>query len=442
MLIWPVQRFVMSGTWRSEALREFFLFLALQERRRVPLVESLDRLRARRSKKTFLCLLKWSILFGLAGLACLGLSIVFLALCRTSLGEALLPGFYFISSPDTIKKLTFCFFPCLAILSLGVLTSCFLDVILSPEDYCQELAARLYPAVSHGQPLSEAMRLARGWFPVLAADLVAAGEETGQLAESLDDLAAYLKSDQTTPFSEWTLVLYPFPTVVVALFLLAFLMAFVMPKTVAIFSETGIPLPAWTAWVLNHVQAGFWGILGVAFVCLAAMAYGNCRFVERRGLSALIARLPLLRQWVRPLVLSQFLLVLGRFLRVRAPMPEALKRAGGMGQGSILHDLGQRAARGVQQGLSLSQALEGEALMPEGLCQMIRLAENNETLPQRCLDLAQNLRERWFFRAQRLVRIVEPLALLGVGLLVAAIAAAFYLPLFNLSVAMTQKMFE
>jgi type II secretory pathway component PulF len=172
------------------------------------------------------------------------------------------------------------------------------------------------------------------------------------------------------------------------------------------------------------------------------MAYGNCRFVERRGLSALIARLPLLRQWVRPLVLSQFLLVLGRFLRVRAPMPEALKRAGGMGQGSILHDLGQRAARGVQQGLSLSQALEGEALMPEGLCQMIRLAENNETLPQRCLDLAQNLRERWFFRAQRLVRIVEPLALLGVGLLVAAIAAAFYLPLFNLSVAMTQKMFE
>jgi hypothetical protein len=77
VLIWPVQRFVMSGTWRSEALREFFLFLALQERRRVPLVESLDRLRARRSKKEFLCLLKWSILLGLAGLACLGLSIVF-----------------------------------------------------------------------------------------------------------------------------------------------------------------------------------------------------------------------------------------------------------------------------------------------------------------------------------------------------------------------------
>jgi hypothetical protein len=152
VLIWPVQRFVMSGTWRSEALREFFLFLALQERRRVPLVESLDRLRARRSKKTFLCLLKWSILFGLAGLACLGLSIVFLALCRTSLGEALLPGFYFISSPDTIKKLTFCFFPCLAILSLGVLTSCFLDVILSPRTTARSWRRVFIPPFRTGSP--------------------------------------------------------------------------------------------------------------------------------------------------------------------------------------------------------------------------------------------------------------------------------------------------
>jgi type II secretory pathway component PulF len=448
VLILPVQRFLISSAWRAEALREFFQFLALQERRGVPLAESLDHLQAPRSKKSLLRAFRWTFFLSIGGIV--GLSVLIVALA------------FYPFSGESIDFLAFLYTPLLTILFVWFLLSFFLDVFLTTEDYCQELAARLFPAVSKGTPLSEAMRCAGGWFPTLAVDLVAAGEETNQVAETLKDLANYLKADQTVPCSEWALVFYPFPTVVVALNLFGGIMIFIMPKFVAIFTELGMEIPWATRWVIDHSFLGLWGASGATLFFLLTVVYSNCRFVGGRSsqswltrlpvirlfapplvwILSLFPRLPLVRQWVQPLVLSQFLLVLGRFLRVHAPMPDALQRAGDLVQGTGFDRLGQRAARGVQQGLSLSQALEAESAIPAGICQMVRLAERNETLPERCLDLAQTLREKWFFRTQRLIRILEPLILLAVGLLVGIIALALYLPLFNLSSAMSQKIFE
>ncbi len=452
MLISPVQRFLMSGSWRAEALREFFQFLALQERRGVPLAESLDQLRANRPKKSLLSIFRWIYVtsaYGIIGLTALIILLTVGSIFSPSLGE-------------WIEFLVFLYSPLVTLFLTWLMASCFLDVFLTTEDYCQELAARLFPAVSKGATLSEAMRRAGGWFPALAVDLVAAGEESNQVAETLKDLANYLKADQTAPCSEWALVFYPLPTVLMALVLLSGIMIFIMPKFVAIFMEMGMEIPWATRWAINHSFSGLVWVIGLTVFLLLTVAYSSCRFVGGRSIPSwmtrlpvvrlfvqplvwsvsLLPRLPLVRQWVRPLVLSQFLLVLGRFLRVHAPMPDALQRAGDLVQGTGFDRLSQRAARGVEQGLSLSQALEAESAIPAGICQMVRLAEHNETLPERCLDLAQTLREKWFFRTQRLIRILEPLTLLAVGLLVGVMALALYLPLFTISAVLSQKIFE
>ncbi|HNY28234.1 MAG TPA: type II secretion system F family protein [Candidatus Sumerlaeota bacterium] len=434
MLILPLQRFLMSGAWRAEALREFFQFLALQERRGVPLAESLDHLQARRSKKVLLASLRWAIQLSLIGMV-----ILTLLLAAIGIGNAFDS---FLFPKDLEEILSLFYLPLVGVFTLCFLESSFLDLILTTEDYGQELAARLFVHVSKGVPLSQAMRRARGWFPWPAADLVAAGEETGQMAETLDDLANYLKADQTVPYTEWALVFYPFPTVVLALSLLSGILVFIMPKFVAIFTEMGMEMPGPTAWVINHRFEGFGAVLGGSFLFMSLVALTNSRFVDRYGISALLSRLPFLNLWVRPLILSQFLLVLGRFLRVHLPLPDALQKAGELVQGSSFSRVAERAGRRVQQGLTLSKALETESSVPAGIRQMVRLAEHNETLPERCLELAQSLREKWFFRTQRLTRIVEPLSLLLVGLLVGAMALALYLPLFNMTTAMSNRLFQ
>lgn len=86
----------------------------------------------------------------------------------------------------------------------------------------------------------------------------------------------------------------------------------------------------------------------------------------------------------------------------------------------------------VQEGQSLSDALEQTDFFPSLALRMIGVGETSSSLSEMLTDVADYYEDEVERRLDRLSTLIEPLLMLGMGLLVGAIVVAMYIPIFQM----------
>ncbi|BBE08218.1 general secretion pathway protein F [Mycoavidus cysteinexigens] len=317
-----------------------------------------------------------------------------------------------------------------------------LDEILSvlaeqaERDYVRELVAAIRAEILGGQSLAGALSVHQQDFPEIYRALVSAGEQTGKLDIVLARLADYIEQRNTLRQKIQLAFTYPAIVTIVAFGIVMFLLSYVVPQVVSVFSSTKQQLPFLTIAMLglsNFVKQGWWGML------IAALLIGG---VLRRILQQPRSRLafhrwlldvPLLGKLVRGYNTVRFASTLAILTAAGVPILRALQAAGEtLNNVAMRQNIDQAIVR-VREGTSLSRALAGTHTFAPVLIHLIRAGEATgdltTMLERAAAGEAAELERRTLF----LTSLLEPLLILAMGGVVLVIVLAVMMPIIELN---------
>lgn len=290
--------------------------------------------------------------------------------------------------------------------------------------------------VLEGHSLAAALKEYPSAFPDLYRATVAAGEHAGHLALVLEQLADYTEQRQQSRQRVQMALLYPVILLVASLSIVGFLLGYVVPDVVKVFTNTGQTLPALTRGLIAASDlVKHWGW---AFVLLALLAASAFRAALRRDAFRLrwhrvVLRLPLAGRLARSADTARFASTLAILTRSGVPLVEALEISAQVIANRLIRGKVEIAAQKVREGSSLTRALEQTGEFPPMMQHMIASGEKSGELDQMLGRTARNQENDLAARIALLVGLFEPFMLVFMGAVVLVIVLAILLPILSLN---------
>ncbi len=290
--------------------------------------------------------------------------------------------------------------------------------------------------VSGGHSLSAALARHPREFSDVYRALVAAGEGSGDLGLVLGSLADYLEGSQQLRSKLLQAVAYPAIVVLVAIAVIVLLLTYVVPQVVGVFQGAHQKLPLLTIGLI--ALSGFmrrWGwLLGVLLAGGALVLRQALRLPgPRASFDAALLRVPQLGRLIRGLNTARFASTLAILTAAGVPILRALQAAIDTVGNSVLKSDAQEALALLREGSSLASSLSLHKRYPPVLITFIRLGEQTGTLPEMLRRAADQHAQEVQRRAFTLVTILEPLLILGMGVVVLLIVLAVMMPIIQMN---------
>ncbi len=288
--------------------------------------------------------------------------------------------------------------------------------------------------IKGGTALSDAMARHPAYFPPLYTATVRAGEKSGALVDVLKRFIAYQKK-MISVLSKLKMALaYPAFLVVALIAVLLLFFLYIIPNFTEMFSEVK-SLPLLTTLLISFTA----GLTRFApFLLVGLVAAGAGIFFWRRTdqgrktLDGLKLRLPVFRSLYLQYLLAQLARTLATVLRGGIPLVQALDTTSGVISNRIVAGKLSEARDLVTQGVSLAEAFERTHLAPDMTVRMIAVGESSGDLPQMLEDVADFYDQEVENSLTALTTLIEPVLMLAMGIMIALIVVALYMPIFEM----------
>lgn len=300
----------------------------------------------------------------------------------------------------------------------------------------RELVAQLRAEVNAGAPLAQSMAMHPREFDDLFVAVIGSGEQSGRLGAVLQQLANDMETAHTMRSKLLAASLYPAIVSGVALLIVLFLLAYVVPQVAQVFTSTQRSLPWLTVLMLaisHAVQVlWLWALLLLAMVTLVLrLALQQAAF--RQQFDAAWLRLPVLGRLSLGYNAARFAGTLALLVGAGVPMLKALQTATQTLSNRALREHALQALKQVREGVSLASALAQNKRMPSLLAMFARLGEQTGQLPQMLQHAADHMGNEVQRRSMQLATVIEPLLIVVMGLVVMLIVLAVMLPIIQLN---------
>jgi type IV pilus assembly protein PilC len=290
-------------------------------------------------------------------------------------------------------------------------------------------------AVKGGTSLSDAMAAYPGVFPPLFTSTVRAGEQSGALVDVLRRHIDYQKRMLAVRRKLVTSLAYPVFLVIALIAVLSLFFLYIIPNFTQMYSDQAGKLPFLTSLLISFTDAFS---TGAPFLFAAAVAAGAAGYAWRRTetgkrtLDALVLRMPLVRSLVIQYILAQLTRTLATVLRGGIPLVTALDTTAGVIGNRVV---GRRLLESrvlVTEGVSLAEAISRTHLAPDMTVRMIEVGESSGDLPQMLEDVSDFYEQEVENRLTVITTMIEPVLMLTMGIVIAFIVVALYLPIFEM----------
>ena len=289
--------------------------------------------------------------------------------------------------------------------------------------------------VRKGSLLSEAFR-SEGVFPLIYVTTVMAGEKSGSLVEVLERYIVYQKLAMSLRKKLLVSLMYPAVLLVLTLILVVFLITYVVPNFAELYSSMSAKLPAVTVLLITigtQAKAYFLIYLAVVATVVTAFVMWARSRSGRDRLDQVKMRMPLFGQvWLKYQV-AQFSRVLGTLLTGGIPLVQALHTAADSLGTALLRKTIERVSQLVREGQSLSGSLASTKIFPPLSIDMIEVGESTGALPVMLSSVAEFYEEDVNTTMAASLSLVEPAIMIFMGIFVAFVLIALYLPIFSIA---------
>jgi type IV pilus assembly protein PilC len=289
--------------------------------------------------------------------------------------------------------------------------------------------------VKTGQSLSEAFE-AQGTMPVVYTTTLLAGERSGNLEEVLQRFLDFQRVSLTFRKKLKASLIYPAFLIVMVIGLFIFLITFVVPRFADLYNQLGTKLPTLTVWLLQLGQDMQHYGLFVAPV-IAGLIWLLMRWTKTEAGNSFVDRVriatPVLGGvWLKYQV-GLFSRTLATLLTGGLPLVPSLETAAKSIESKQIAKAVYNSVETVREGKGLSVSLDETKVFPELAIEMIEVGESTGALPQMLNSVAEFFEEDVQASLAAIMSLIEPLILIGMGLVVVVVLIALYLPIFSLN---------
>ncbi|MGH9411339.1 MAG: type II secretion system F family protein [Vicinamibacterales bacterium] len=298
----------------------------------------------------------------------------------------------------------------------------------------------VYERVRAGSALSEAFEAHGQLFPGVYTASLLAGEKSGNLEQVLRRYVGYVKVVTGVRRKTISALVYPLILLVLSLIVVTIIMVRVVPEFSDFYAQFGHKLP-WSTQVIvgisNFVTAYF-ALIGIA---IAAAVFGVWWWIRQPGqkkrLDRVILRIPSVGPIAQKFSTSQGARTLATLLGGGIPLVNALEVTSRSLSNDYMAGELEHAAQQVREGRAFATAMQDSGAFPDVAIKMVEVGESTGALQEMLNSLADFYDEEIETNLGRFVTLVEPVLLVIMGLIIASLLLALYMPLFNLSSAVS-----
>jgi len=289
--------------------------------------------------------------------------------------------------------------------------------------------------IQAGISFSEALAKHPDIFSDLFVSMIKVGEAAGILDEVLDRLAQLGAQELEVKTRIKSAMTYPVILVTVAVIIVSFLLINIIPKFVVVFEsyEARLPLATQILLGVSFVARRLW------FLVIAAAGifiFWLRRYIKtengRYKFDFYLLRLPLFGQLYLKLIVARFSRTLGALVKSGVSILEALSVTEKTVGNAVISRVIDNIRSAITEGQSLAEPFKASGVFPPTVIQMVSLGEKSGKLDQMLIEVADFYDEEVDYTIKNITTALEPLLLLGMGLMVAFIALSVLLPIFNL----------
>ena len=297
----------------------------------------------------------------------------------------------------------------------------------------------VHDRVRAGSALSESFEAHGAMFPGVYTASLMAGEKSGNLEQVIRRYVTYVKVVEGVRRKVISALIYPAVLLVLSLIVVGILVLRVVPQFGGYYEQFGQDLPLSTR-VIVAISTYATAYLGVLVLAVAAAAAAGWAWLKRPGererVDRWILRLPLLGGVARKFATSQASRTLATLLGGGIPLVNAIDVAARSIKNRYMARELQKASQQVREGRALSAAMTDSGAFPDVALKMVEVGEQTGALQEMLNSLSDFYDEEIETNLDRFVTLVEPILLIIMGIVIAGLLLALYMPLFNLSNAL------
>ena len=290
-------------------------------------------------------------------------------------------------------------------------------------------------SIEAGDSFSVSLERHERVFGKLMVSMVKAGEQSGKLDKVLRRYAAYAEAQEELREKIKGALFYPAFLFIASVLVIVFIVTFLIPQFVDLFTKAGIRLPMTTRllYALGLMIKGYWFalIISVMAVFFAVKKY-LAAAMGKLQYDRLVLKLPLMGLLMRKVYVSRFSRTLATLLSSGVPILQSLAIAKEVIGNEVIAKVIANAYQSVEQGQKISEPLKISKEFPLDAVQMIAVGEETGDLDGMLNKVADFYDLSIGYAIKKLTVMIEPLFLIIMGGIVAFIMASMVLPVFDM----------
>jgi len=290
-------------------------------------------------------------------------------------------------------------------------------------------------AIESGQPLYQAFGRHPAYFDDLYISLLEAGELSGTLDMSLERIAAYRERSESISKKIKSAMTYPSLVLLVSVAVIFILITYIIPIFSSMYANFGMELPSLTLRVVSiseFLKHSIWYFIIGAFLLTGIFVFVSKTEKFQILIGCVVLKLPAVKNMALKLATARFCRTLGTMLISGLPLIKAVAVAGRTVGNSYLVGKLKQIPDGLAEGNSLASILAEGRFFPKTVVRIAAAGESTGRLGEMFAKAADFYESEIDTEIAAVTSIIEPVIILILGVVIAFILIAMYLPLFDL----------
>ncbi|RYJ42036.1 type II secretion system F family protein [Flavobacterium beibuense] len=301
----------------------------------------------------------------------------------------------------------------------------------------KELLENISAQVIEGKPFSEAVYTSKH-FTEYEYFSLKIGEETGTTAQVCKELGAFFERKNEQKRIVISALTYPGIVLSTAVLVVIFMLNFVVPMFQDIFKQNKMELPMLTRIIIkmsSFTQSFGWLFFFLIIALIIGSRLLKDNYQYRKNIHYLLLKIPVFGSFISKVYLAQFTQAVTLLTSSKVPILNSIQMVKKMIRFVPLQDALEKVEAGIMKGHTLSESLKGNKLFDNRIISLVKVAEETNQTEYIFNQLNTQYSQEVNQQSKTMATVLEPLIIVFVGVLVAVLLVAMYLPMFQLSSA-------
>lgn len=266
--------------------------------------------------------------------------------------------------------------------------------------------------------------------------LIETGEASGQLTKALEQIAVHLEKSGAVQRKVVSALMYPAILLLVSTVAILIFTLKIIPTFASMFGSFGAKLPLLTQLVvdLSNFMRRYFIILAGATVGSVFLFLSYIKTKQGRWqFDKFLLEVPILGPVFQGVAAQEFASNLGTLLKAGVPILHALDIVITTCGNKVISALIETMRAGVREGKTLAEPLSQTDIFPPMVAQMLIVGEQTGKLPDMLEEISRYYDEQVSTAVERMTTLLEPIMLVGMGLIIGILVVSMYLPIFQMT---------